>query len=65
MPGPPTFSLRASALTPDGSEVLQVFEAKTPERLLRDIEESGLIQATGSALWLGGEVERVWARRKS
>lgn len=64
MPGPPIFSLRASALTPDGAEVLQVFEAKTPEKLLRDIGESGLITETGSALWLGREVERVWAGRK-
>lgn len=65
MPGPPAFSLRATALTPDGTGVLQVFEAKTPEKLLRDISESGLIQEVGSALWLGREVERVWAGRSA
>lgn len=63
MPGSPAFSLRATALTPDGTEILQVFEAKTPEKLFRDIAESGLIQEVGSALWLGREVERVWTGR--
>ena len=63
VPGPSLFSLRATALTPDGTEVLRVFEAKTPERLLRDIGESGLIQEVSGALWLGREVERVWVGR--
>lgn len=51
--------LQATVTTPDGSNVVAGFEAKTPETLLRDIAESGLIQETGSALWLGREVERV------
>jgi len=56
-------SLRAEALTPDGSEVIATYEAKTPETLLRRIAESGLVTETGAALWLGREVERVWRNR--
>lgn len=61
----PVTSIRAQAITPDGATGLQVFGAKTPEKLLRDIGESGLIQEVGSALWLGREVERVWAGRSA
>lgn len=61
----PVTRIRAQALAPDGATGLQVFEARTPEKLLRDIGESGLIQEAGSALWLGREVERVWAGRSA
>jgi hypothetical protein len=51
--------LRATALTPDGKEVIAVFEATTPEALRSQIERSGLISSVGSALWVGDEIRRV------
>ncbi len=51
--------LRAVALTPDGADVLMSFEGRTGGALRAKIEESGLIQEVGNALWLGGEIERV------
>ena len=49
--------------TPGEGEVVAVFEAKTPETLMRDLAESGLIQEPAALLWLGGEVERVWRQK--
>jgi len=45
--------VRATALTPDGSEVVEVFEGRTAEVVQRKIERSGLLTTTGNALWLG------------
>jgi len=56
----PQYELRATALTPDGSEVLGTFEGRNPENLARVCVESGLITETGAAVWLGREIERVW-----
>lgn len=51
--------LRATALSPDGADVLQVFEASNAWQLRRAIEASGLVTCIGAALWLGAELERV------
>lgn len=52
------FMLRATALTPDGKNVIQVFEAETAEGLRGMIERSGLVTSIGAALWLGDEIRR-------
>jgi len=52
-------ALRATALSPDGSEVLATFEARTPEALARQCVDSGLITEIGAAVWLGREIARV------
>ncbi len=62
--GAPT--LRAEALTPGptgGNDVIGVFEAETPGALMLQIGRSGLLSETSAALWLGGEIERVWSTR--
>lgn len=51
--------LRAVAMTPSGDEVIGVFTAKTGAALRAQLEDSGLIQELGAALWLGSEIERV------
>ncbi len=51
--------LQATALTPDGGEVVGVFEGRTVQGVRTQIERSGLIQTVGNALWLGSELERV------
>ena len=51
--------LRATATNRDGSEVIAVFEAKTPEALRRKVLDSGLITSISNALWLGDEIRRV------
>lgn len=53
-------ALRAEALTPDGSEVIAVFESPSPGNLRLQIERSGLVTEIGAALWLGAEIDRVW-----
>lgn len=52
------FLLRATALTPDGKEIIEVFEAETEEGLRGKIEQSGLVTSIGAALWLGDEIRR-------
>lgn len=54
----PEGNLRATALTPDGRDVLGVFEASTPQALRAKIEDSGLVTSVGAALWLGDEIRR-------
>ncbi len=56
----PVYELGATALTPDGSEVVATFEAPNPGNLRLQLERSGLVTGTGAALWLGAEIERVW-----
>jgi hypothetical protein len=51
--------LRATALSPDGLRVLRVIEGRSGAQLRARIEETGLVQELGSALWLGSEIERV------
>lgn len=58
----PKPTIRATALTPDGREVLRVFEAETPEGLRGQIERSGLLSSFGAALWLGDEIRKVAAK---
>lgn len=58
----PKPTLRATALTPAGREVLRTFEAETPEALRDMCERSGLITSIGSALWLGDEIRKVAGR---
>lgn len=54
-----TKTLRATALTPDGRQVVKVLEATTVEALRGQVERSGLVTSVGGALWLGAEIERV------
>jgi hypothetical protein len=58
----PKPTLRATALTPDGREVIRVFDAETPEGLRGQIERSGLVTSVGAALWLGDEIRKVVAK---
>lgn len=58
----PKPTLRATALTPDGREVLGVFSAETAEALRAQIERSGLVTSVGAALWLGDEIRKVSGR---
>lgn len=58
----PKPTLRATALTPDGREVLGVFTAETAESLRAQIERSGLVTSVGAALWLGDEIRKVSGR---
>jgi thymidylate synthase len=51
--------LRATALTPDGGTVVAVLTARTAAQLRAKVEQSGLIQEWGNALWLGAEIQRV------
>jgi hypothetical protein len=51
--------IRALALTPDGSEVVEVFEGKTAEAVQRKIIKSGLVTSIGGAMWLGRELEKM------
>jgi len=53
-------SLRATALDPTGADIIDVFEAPTPGKLLLDISRSGLLQDHSHSLWLGAEVMKVW-----
>lgn len=55
----PKPTLRATALTPDGSEVVAVFEAETAEALRAMIERSGLVTSIGAAMWLGDEIRKL------
>ncbi len=54
----PTY-FRATAMTPDGSEVIATFEAKTAADLARQCINSDLVTEIGAAVWLGREIERV------
>lgn len=56
---PKHYTIHATALSPDGTKTLAVFEAPTPGALLLDIGRSGLVTSVEHALWLGAEVERV------
>lgn len=49
----------AEASDPEGTRVLQLFEAPTKERLIRDIQASGLVTSVQHALWLGAEVGKL------
>ena len=51
--------IRATALTPDGSEIVEIFEGKTAEAVQRKIVKSGLVTSIGGAMWLGRELVRV------
>lgn len=58
--------LRAEALTPredGGDQVLATFEAPSPGALMLQIARSGLVTEPSAGMWLGGEIERVWAAR--
>ncbi len=48
--------IRATALTPDGSEVIGVFTARTAQAMQSKIERSGMVTSVGNALWLGREL---------
>ena len=54
MPSTPTYC--AEATDPEGSRVLALFEAPTKERLVKDIQASGLVTSVEHALWLGAEI---------
>lgn len=54
--------IRATAHTADGNRVVAVFEGRTAGQLVAQIEEAGLLQEWGHALWLGGELARVEAQ---
>lgn len=51
--------LRAVATVPGESRVVGVFEASTGAALRFKLEDSGLVQELGAAMWLGSEIERV------
>ena len=51
--------IRATALTPDGAEVVATFEGRTAEAIQRKIERSGLLTTTGNAMWLGRELAKA------
>jgi hypothetical protein len=64
LPLPRAPVLVAEALTPGeegGDEILAAFEAPNPGALRLAIDRSGLTTGVGAALWLGSEIERVWA----
>lgn len=66
MPLPRKPVLVAEALTPGedgGDKVIWTTEAPTPGALRLAISRSGLCTGVGAALWLGGEIERVWSAR--
>lgn len=52
-------TFHAEAIDPDGTRVLQVFEAPTQGRLIKDIQASGLVTSVQHALWLGAEVGKL------
>lgn len=60
----PSPVIRATALSPDGTETLGTFEASTPGALLLEIGRSGLVTSIEHALVIGGEIERVWRGEK-
>lgn len=51
--------LRATAMVPGSARVVGVFEASSGSALRIKLEDSGLLQEIGSAMWLGSEIERV------
>lgn len=53
--------IRATAMTPDGAEVVSVFEGATAHALRTAIERSGLVTTVGAALFLGEELMRAEA----
>jgi len=58
--------LRATAFTPDGAQVIDVFEGPTAAILQSTIEKSGLVTSLGNAMWIGrelGRAERAQARK--
>jgi thymidylate synthase len=56
-------SLVAEGLTPDGDTVLARFAGPSVGNVAHRIHRSGLVSSISGALWLGGELERVWAGR--
>lgn len=56
---PARFTYHAEASDPEGTRVLQLFEASTKERLIRDIQASGLVTSIQHAIWLGAEVGKL------
>jgi len=54
-------AIRATALTPDGVEVVGVFEGRTAQAVQRKIEWSGLLTSVGNAMWLGRELAKAEA----
>lgn len=57
--------IRALALWPDGSEIVEVFEGTNAQDLRRRVERSGLVTSIGNALWLGAELARAEAQLRS
>ena len=57
-------TLRATALSPDGNDVLCVFEGRNPASVRSKIQDSGFIQSIGNAMWLGDELRRVFREEK-
>ncbi len=55
----PSMLLRAVATVPGTARVIGVFEASSGSALRIKLEDSGLLQELGSAMWLGAEIERV------
>jgi len=49
----------AEATDPEGSRVLVLLQAPTKERLLRDIQATGLVTDINHALWLGAEIGKL------
>lgn len=52
--------LQAVALSPDGSQVLEIFVGRTPAAVRAKIQNSGLIQSMANAMWVGDELRRVY-----
>lgn len=51
--------IRAIALTPDGSEVVEIFEGRTAESVQRQIVKSGLVTNVSNAMWIGRELQKA------
>ena len=52
-------TLQATALDPTGTDIIAVFTATAPGKLILDIGRSGLVTDLSHAMWLGAEIERV------
>ena len=53
------YRYHAEATDPEGTRVLATFQAPTKERLVKDIQASGLVSSVEHALWLGAEVGKL------
>lgn len=54
--------IRATALTPDGIEVVATFEGRTAMNLQKQIERTGLVTSVGAGIWLGRELQKAEGR---